>query len=115
MSKARKLLEIAASVSRHQLDDRRYFLGAVGERSDGTMVYAWNGAPKEPTRQHHCEYRLSRKLDRGSKVYIARTLADGTTANARPCWDCLRVLKHAGVYRVVYTISANEYGVLHIG
>jgi tRNA(Arg) A34 adenosine deaminase TadA len=115
MSKHLKYLTIAAGISRHKLDDRNYYLGAIGLRSDGTTVMSWNGAPKEPTRQHHCEYRLCRKLTPGSTVYIARTLADGTWANAHPCPDCLKILTSKGIRRCYYTISSNEYGVIDFG
>lgn len=97
-------------MSRHRLDDRNYFLGAVGIRSDGTSVIAWNGNPKFPTRQHHCEYRLGRKLSKGSVAYIARTLADGTWANAKPCNDCEKYLMSRGVVRVYYTLGPSEFG-----
>lgn len=114
MSYIRRILAEAALVSRLRKDDRRFYIGAIGLRSDGTKVKACNGNPKEPTRQHHCEFRLSRKLDRGGTVYVARTLADGRLGMARPCEDCEKALRYRGVTKVFYTISDSEYGVLHM-
>lgn len=107
------LLE-AAIVSRLKQDDRRFFIGAIGIRADGTKVRACNGNPKEPTREHHCEYRLSRKLDRGSVVFVARTVAGGSgvLGVSRPCHNCEKALRSRGVARVYYTISDDEYGCL---
>ena len=104
MSKHWKLLRIACEVSRLKQDDRRFFIGAVGIRNDGTMVAAYNGAPKEPTPEHHCEFRLCRKLDKRSVVYVARTLADGSVACAKPCKGCMLRMISCGVSKVYYTI-----------
>lgn len=127
----KKLLQLAAKVSRLkrryvctdieqspasrlQKDDRNYFLGAVGVRSDDVVVFAANGAPKFPEPKHHAEYRLSRKLTANSSVYVARTLADGLWANARPCDSCLVRLINIGVSKIYYTISYEEYGVMEL-
>lgn len=103
-------LDLAASISRLREDDRNYFLGAIGLRKDGAIVTACNGAPKDVTPQHHCEWRLCRKLDRGSIVYVARTGANGKWAMSRPCKTCRIALKSARVAKVYYTISPGEYG-----
>ncbi len=110
----KKLLRLAAKVSRLKLDDRNYFLGAVGLRSDDVLVFAANGAPKYPEPKHHAEYRLSRKLGRNSIVYVARTLANGMWSNGNPCTNCRARLANVGCRKVFYTISAGEYGVLEL-
>lgn len=107
-----KKLSDAARISRAKQDDRNYFLGAVGIRSDGATVISYNGAPKFPTPEHHCEYRLCRKLDQGSRVYLARTLASGEWANSRPCPRCFQCLKAKGCLYVAYTIGPDEYGII---
>lgn len=114
MSYVRRMLQEAAVISRLKRDDRRFYIGAIGIRSDGTKVRACNGNPKEPTREHHCEFRLSRKLDRGASVFVARTVATGELALARPCGDCQKVLRSRGVTRVYYSISDDEYGCLYL-
>ena len=114
MSKHTKYLKLAGKIARLKRDDRRYFLGAIGIRSDGVLVCSYNGAPKEPCAEHHCEFRLTRKLDKGSVVYISRTLSDGTPALSKPCYTCELALRSAGVQRVYYTISIDNYGVLEL-
>lgn len=110
MKNPRKYLKIAAKIARAKKDDRNFFLGAIAIRDDDTIVSAYNGAPKYPTPQHHCEARLCRKLDKGATVYLARTLYDGSWANSHPCEDCLRTLRRACVKKVFYTIAPEEWG-----
>lgn len=109
MKNPRKFLKLAAKIARIKLDGRHFYHGAVAIRSDDVMVAACNGAPKQPCRQHHCESRIARKLDRGSVVYLTRTLANGEWANSKPCADCERALRRAYVKRIYYTVSADEW------
>lgn len=108
----KKYLCLAAQVSRLKLDDRTYFLGGVGLRTDGVLVSAYNGAPKYPEPLHHCEFRLCRKLDKGSLVFVARTLVDGTWANAKPCKHCENRMRAKGVSCCFYTERDRSYGCL---
>lgn len=107
-----KMLNEAAHVAAQKNDDRHFRVGSVAIRGDGTMVSAYNGAPKYPDRLHHSEGRLCRKLDRGATVYVARIRRDGELAMARPCNDCERALRRSYVKRVYYSISKTEYGCL---
>ncbi len=94
-------------------------IGAVGIRGDGAIVTASNGPviifndeKKGSFPEAHAEIRLSRKLDVGSIVYVARVRkGDGMYGNARPCKDCRTALKARGVKKVFYTIGPNEYGI----
>lgn len=110
-----RMLAMAAKLTREKKDDRRFCLGAIGLRSDGVLVAAINGNPKEPTPQHHAEFRLCRKLTKGSIVWVSRTLADGTISLAKPCFSCMQKLKSCGVSECYYSISRYEYGVLTLG
>jgi deoxycytidylate deaminase len=112
-----KYLRIASHISVKGNRLRRALVGAVGQRSDGTIVQAWNGSSAGTTYDRcpsaHAEARLLRKLDAGSTVYVARTRKeDGKLAIAKPCKDCERLMRHRGVKRVEYSINDNEYGVL---
>ncbi len=107
----RKYMELAANVSRLKDDDRTYMHGAVGLRRDGVLVCASNGAPKQPTPEHHCEYRLLRKLGKGGIIFLVRTLADGTWGNSTPCIDCQKAIIHRKVKAVHY--SADTVGGQH--
>ncbi len=112
MNYIKRMMRLAAVVSRLRRDDRHFYIGGVGVRLDGTIVKACNGNPKEPTRQHHCEYRLSRKLGRGGVVFLCRTLGSGELGMARPCVDCEKLLRDRGIKKVYYSVSSNEYGCL---
>lgn len=108
-----KYLQYACDVSRRGNKIRRAFLGAVGIRSDGTIVYSYNGHAEDKKPTVHAEARLARKLDPGSIVYVARTDKIGeNVCMAKPCKFCKNRLKFKGVKKVYYTISGNEYGTI---
>ncbi len=93
---------------------RQYRLGAVGVRTDGTVVTANNLPCSCPTPAAHAEARLVRKLNFGSEVYVVRILRNGCMASARPCRSCQSVLRLRGVKTCWYSISEIEYGVLKL-
>lgn len=97
------ILRLAALVGARKRDRRTYFIGAIGFRKDGTIVTAYNGNPERPSPLHHCEKRLCRKLDKGSVVYVGRSIADGTMTCARPCQRCMLALYKSGVKRVYWS------------
>jgi hypothetical protein len=103
-------LEIAGRIGIKRSDDKRqYWLGAVGERNDGTLVFSCNGPTPQPDRCSHAEYKLSKKLDYGAVVYVARVLRNGDFAMAKPCKNCIKVLKSKKVKKVYFTIGPNKY------
>lgn len=109
MANHRKMLELAAEVSKLKDDNRTYRLGAVAIRGDDVLVSAYNGYPGVPTPPAHCEARLVRKLDKGAVVYLTRLSREGQWANSKPCPDCLRAMRRARVKRVYYTSGPNEW------
>lgn len=119
MSSDRKMLQMAAVAgTRGEAKGgqrRQFVLGAVGLRNDGVLVRSCNIASPVPAPEHHAETRLVRKLTPGSTVWVARvSRKTGDWAMAKPCPNCERRLRSAGVERVVYTIDANEWGVLSL-
>jgi tRNA(Arg) A34 adenosine deaminase TadA len=96
-------IDIAAQVAVRGPTRRAHMLGAVGIRNDGAVVIACNLASKDKEPRAHAEARLSRKLDVGSVVYVARVHRDGTFGMAHPCPTCMRILRAKGVDRVFYT------------
>ncbi len=98
-----------------KVDRRRYKLGAVGIRTDGTIVKSRNLPTKEPDKTAHAEYRVIQKLDWGSTVYVVRVLANGKFSLARPCKYCLIALRLRGIKKCYYSISDTEYGVITHG
>lgn len=119
MPSDKKMLADAALVAiRKKNDIRTYLLGAVGLRADGVVVSSRNIPAPEFTndRSNHAEVRLARKLTIGSTVWVARvSRKDGCWAMAKPCCGCERRLRAAGVFRIVYTICPNEWGVILCG
>ncbi len=110
MRKIFQYLEIAGKIGKKRDDKRQYWIGAVGERSDGTLVFSSNGPTPQPDRCAHAEYKVSRKLDYNAVVYVARVLRNGDFAMAKPCNNCLKAMKSKHVRRVYYTIGPGEYG-----
>lgn len=105
----KRYLDLAAQVSRLKDDDRTYFHGAVGIRKDGVLVAACNGSPKEPTPEHHCEYRLSRKLGKAGTVFLVRTAADGRWADSTPCSTCQARMRNKKVRRVYFSTGPGDW------
>jgi tRNA(Arg) A34 adenosine deaminase TadA len=106
-------LEIAAQAAVSKVDPRNFLLGAVAIRSDGAIVKALNSPSETPQYSLHAEFRLSRKLDVGSVVYVARIRLDsGEWGLSRPCFSCMKALKNKGVRRIYYTVSPGAYMVL---
>jgi tRNA(Arg) A34 adenosine deaminase TadA len=93
---------------------RSYRLGAVGIRSDGTIVASSNISHRTPEPQAHAEARVVKKLDWGGVVYVVRIQSNGKLAIARPCKKCQSAMRLRGVRRCYYSVSENEYGVLEL-
>jgi deoxycytidylate deaminase len=115
------MFELAAEFAKLKNDRRDYRLGAVGLRNDGTIVASYNGAciknmddRRHYMREAHAEYRLAKKMDRKSIVYVARISRTGEFKNAKPCKTCENSLRSHGIKRVYYTISKNEFGVMEL-
>lgn len=45
----------------------------------------------------------------GAVLYVARVNNKGEPRQSRPCPDCLAAAKTAGIKRIVYTVSGEEY------
>jgi len=61
----------------------------------------------------HAEIEALRRAPRASRgvLYVARVGRNGKIGMAKPCKECQREITKAGIKRVIYTISDNEYGV----
>lgn len=106
-------LQLAAAYAKHAFPDVRNFrFGALGLRYDGVIVYSRNGASFAPAPDIHAEARLTRKLDYGATVYVARILKNGDLALAKPCAHCLVRLRAKKVLRVYFTCAQAGYSCL---
>lgn len=108
------MLEKAAKYAVKE-DRRGYIIGAVGKRSDGAIIYARNLPAETLGASHHAEYRLAKKSDVDTVVYIARIRRDnGEWANARPCRSCRNTMKARGIKHVYYTTDPGEYSYMNL-
>ena len=120
MNKKKLMFRLAAQVAVAKKDRRIFLLGAVGIRSDGTIVCTSNGSSNsvnERTKAYppaHAESKLCKKLDNGATVYVVRVARDGSWVSSKPCPDCMRILKSSKVKVVHYTISNNEFGTIYL-
>ena len=116
MDSITRLLTLAArkAWNSNKRDKRCFLLGAVALRNDGVLVHSRNGSAYDRMPVMHAEARLSRKLDKGAIVFVARVTRDKQWALSRPCCDCLRTLKRKGVIKIYYTIAPNEYGCINV-
>jgi tRNA(Arg) A34 adenosine deaminase TadA len=116
MTKVEKFFQLAKQVAERgdKTVRRHYRLGAVGIRSDGTIVSSSNIPCRHTQSEAHAEARLVRKLNHGSEVFVVRILRCGALANARPCKNCQTAMMRRGVRRVYYSISDVEYGCLRL-
>ena len=117
MSKVERYFRLAKTVAaKGDISDakRKYRLGAVGIRSDGTVVTANNVPCRQPNdrAQSHAEARLVRKLNHGSEMYVVRILHNNALGNACPCIKCQNAMRLRGIRRVYYSISDDQYGVI---
>lgn len=112
MNKIYNLFEIAGETAMSKDDRRSFVLGAVAIRNDGAMVKALNGPTEAPNRSTHAEYRVSRKMDQGAVVYVARIrLCNYEFGMSRPCPSCMKVLKSKKVRKIYYTINNQQFGI----
>lgn len=109
-------LETAIEIARASLGrtGKGFTLAAVGIRSDGATVLSVNGWNTDVEPKHHAEGRVSRKLDVGSTLYVARIKKNGTVAMSKPCPACQVLLRARGVTWVHFTIDEESWGTLNL-
>lgn len=116
-----QMLERAAGVAlpTSSIDQRNFWLGCVGIRSDGAIVSSRNGATEFSTFVEnyqllptaHAEGRILRKLGKYGTLYISRvSRKDGSFKLAKPCRMCQVQIKSARVEKVHYSIDDQSYG-----
>jgi tRNA(Arg) A34 adenosine deaminase TadA len=115
------MLQLAAKVAlpnNNETDARSFWLGCIGVRNDGKIVFSKNGAVYSTSivdyqliPNSHAEGRVLRKMDWGGTLYVARVKKiDGTLACSAPCSMCAIRIKAKGIKKVFYTINNFQYG-----
>ena len=103
-------------------DMRNFWLGCVGIRKDGALVFSQNGAVFSTTISNyqflpecHAECRTLRKMDRGGILYVSRILRkDQSLAMAMPCGMCQVKIKSKDIRKVYYSINESQFGVWYV-
>lgn len=106
-----KNLHLAAKVALKDKSKKKYYLGAVAKRQDGTIVKSHNSRTRVPVASAHAEMKVLKKTGKKGILWVARVLADGSWGMAKPCKNCQGMIKNMDVLKVYYTISDGEYGV----
>lgn len=106
-------LKIAAEAAKRG-EARNFYLGCVGIRNDGAMVFSNNTKTQQPLIETHAEFKISKRLTPDSVLYVARILRSGDYALAKPCKPCFRALRARGVQTIYYTICNGEFGRINV-
>ncbi|MBI2463242.1 MAG: hypothetical protein HYV65_03365 [Candidatus Spechtbacteria bacterium] len=101
---------------------RRIRVGAVITKGNSVLSIACNrmgtSTISVPGRRksvwyRHAEVHAIKQADlsvmKGATVWVWREFKNGTPALAKPCEDCMELLKIVGIKRVVYTISKTPF------
>jgi tRNA(Arg) A34 adenosine deaminase TadA len=109
-----KYLQVASEIAlpEKKNDLRSFYIGAVGIRPDGVIFTSRNVSCEDKFPAAHAEFRLAKRLNKNSVVYVARVTKGGLIALAKPCPKCSIVLKNKGIKKVYYTIDKNHFGIL---
>lgn len=104
-------------------DKRGFWLGCIGIRNDGALVYSKNGASQfsDSVKKYqlipnsHAEGRLLRKIGKYGTIFVSRvSKKDMTLAMAKPCEMCQVRIKSMNIRKVYYTINETEYGIWEV-
>lgn len=106
-------LKIAAEAAKRG-EPRNFYLGCVGIRNDGAMVFSNNTKTQQPLIETHAEFKIAKRLTPESTLYVARILRNGSFAMAKPCKLCFRTLRARGVETIFYTICDGEFGRINV-
>jgi deoxycytidylate deaminase len=130
MCRQLSLLGTAAKVAANS--EHRTQLGVVIAKGKRVISVGWNKYKSHPrqlsyikdgkriqTGSVHAELDaiigVPQKHLEGATLYIARVLADGACGLSRPCSACRKVIRAAGIRKIVYTENDNKYSVEYIG
>ena len=115
------MLSVAQRVAQGSEHDH-YRLGAIITRGNRIISVGWNKNKTHPrqlpylkegkqvtTKSVHAELDaiigVPVHLLRGSTIYVARILANGSTGLAKPCASCRKIIEAANIKKIVYTTN----------
>jgi pyrimidine deaminase RibD-like protein len=109
-------LKLATKLAQSNTTYSRWPLGCVITKGGAVQSVGWSSLKSDPRFERcsvHAEEHALRQMRyeaNGCVLYVARLLRTGHLALAKPCAACQTLIRQAGVKRVVYTISDNEWG-----
>lgn len=116
-----ELIRMAAKIALPTSDNdaRDFWLGCIGIRNDGAMIFSKNGAVFSTDIENyhfipeaHAECRAVKKMDSGGILYVARVRKKNKDlALAAPCMMCQIKIKARGISKVYFSINENQYGI----
>ncbi len=110
-----RLLQEAAKLALSGDITKNHMLAAVSKRKDGVVVASRNGKTQVPRPTAHAEARALKKSGHGCTLYVAKVQkTTGEWGMAKPCNNCMTLIRNMKVKRVYYTIGPNEYGVIDL-
>ena len=110
-----KLLDEAAKLAFSGDKRKHHLLAAVAKRKDGAIVSSRNGMTQVPRPSAHAEARVLKKAGHGATLYVAKVQKkSGEWGLAKPCKNCMTLIRNMKVKRVFYTIAPQEYGVIDL-
>lgn len=109
-----KLLHEALKLAATGNRKKNHLLAAIAIRQDGTIVSSRNGMTQVPRPSAHAEARVLKKAGHGSVLYVAKISKKGEPGLAKPCANCMSLIKNKKVKRVYYTIGPDEFGVIDL-
>lgn len=107
-----RLLKQAAKLAESGDKRKNHLLAAIAVRQDGAQVSSRNGMTQVPRPSAHAEARVLKKAGHGSVLYVAKVKKTGEWGMAKPCVNCMKLIRNKKVKKVYYTIGPDEYGVL---
>lgn len=108
-----KLLHEAARLAFSGDKRKHHLLACIARRKDGATVSSRNGMTQVPRPSVHAEARALKKAGHGAILYVAKVQKrTGEWGLAKPCDNCMKLIRNKKVKKVYYTIAPNEYGVI---
>lgn len=115
-SKDKTLLSRASELASHSTENYRH--GAIIVKGSKTLAVGINRNVNNPNQVSnpkteasiHAEVAALNACRRanleGAVIYVARILKDGSPAMSRPCGNCQKALREAGIKKVFYTVDS---------
>jgi pyrimidine deaminase RibD-like protein len=114
-------LQLAVKIAKSNSDYDRWPFGCVIKKGGAIQAVGWNILKSDPryTDNHlncsvHAEEHALKQMRNGASgcvLYVARMLRTGNVGLAKPCIHCQKLIRDAGVKRVIFSIDNDMHGI----